>query len=98
LTKSSVQPLPSEVGSDPALSTSAELGLVNPPPTALPAEPHDAVTVCSPLAATVKGALALETSEEAVLAGPGTCEDACNTPAPICTAVSPLSFFALSPG
>jgi hypothetical protein len=50
------------------------------------------------LAATVKGALALETSEEAVLAGPGTCEDACNTPAPICTAVSPLSFFALSPG
>ena len=98
LKRPSIQPVPSGVGAETALSARPEPVFANPPPTALPAEPQDAVKDWPAPPARLKAVETVETSEEAVLAGPGTCEDACNTPAPICTAVSPLSFFALSPG
>ena len=47
LTRSSVHPAPSVVANDPALTTSAAVGLLNPPPTALLPASQLAVTTCS---------------------------------------------------
>ena len=68
--RSSVQPTPSDVAKEPALTTRALVGLLKPPPTALLPASHAAVAICSPSGPTLNGTLLVVTRLAAVLAGP----------------------------